>query len=98
MARVFTDLPCLAIWKGVSYTGIRSTTDMSQTLDVGGVDERIEYQFFISSAVIPAQALREGEILIIDGQHMKVVRVRNSPDGSQLRTLDMAYARTRGAV
>ena len=109
MDRVFTDMPTVAVWNGQRVNGIRSTTDMTQTLEIGGTDEKIEFQYFLRGDALPLQAYHEGQIFIIEGQYMRVAKVRHSPDkvpaaaaamatNGQLVTLDMAYARTRGAL
>ena len=94
LTRVIDDLPVPFTWNGKPYTGTRSSTDNSQLLVVGGVEQKIEYQLFIKTSTMTATRLpHEGDIFIMDNERMRVVRTRRSPDSVLLLTCDMAFSR-----
>ena len=111
--RLVDDLPVQFQWNGQWYRGCRSSTDLSQSLEIGGLSQRIEYQLFVKRDQFGQTLPHEGALFLIDAEHMKVIRVRQSPDSTihrqpvagetqpaktGLLTFDMAYARTRGAA
>ena len=53
MARVFTDFPLTAYWQGRAIPAVRSQPNLSQVLEVGGMDEKVEYDLFLRLSDCP---------------------------------------------
>lgn len=93
LTRIITDLPVTFIWNGVSYQAVRSSPTLSQTLEVGGIDEKIEFQLFVKADALPTIKPHEGAIFTIDGIKMRVLEVKKSPDDAQLLSFALGFAR-----
>lgn len=93
LARICSDIPISFTWDGVSYSGLRSTPDASQNLEIGGPEERIEFDLFVRASTLPATKPTEGQIFEFGTVKMKVLRVRTSPDNGALLAFSMGYAR-----
>ena len=92
MARVFTDLPLQVYWQGKSIPAIRSTPSLSQTIEIGGPDEKIEFDLWLRKTDLP-RTPREGDLFDVDKVKMRVVSVKNAQETGDLIALGMAYIR-----
>jgi hypothetical protein len=92
MARVFTDLPLTVYWQGQSIPAVRSTAQLSQTLEVGGPEERVEFDLFLRSSELP-RTPKEGDVFVVDKIKMRVVSVRNAQETGELIACGMGYLR-----
>lgn len=98
-----SDMPVSFIRKGIQYdnAAVRNSQDMSQLLEIGDVDQKIEYQLFVRRSLLP-ETPAQGERWQVQEKtgwsHMRVVRVKPSPDNGQLITCDMGYDRTGGVL
>jgi hypothetical protein len=97
MARRFTDLPVTVIWGSLTYANFaKSSPSFSQTLEIGGIDQKIDAVFFARTSDILAQSStlpKEGAVFIVGGVNHQVLNVKTSPDG-QLLTFSCTFART----
>lgn len=97
LTRLVEDIPVYFTWKGVQYYGARSTPEFSETLEVGGSDQAIEYNILVKKDTMPAVTVivddMVDEIFLVDNIKMRVAHVRRSPDAQQLLTFAMAFAR-----
>ena len=92
MARVFTDLPLTVYWQGQSLAAIRSTPSLSQTIEIGGPDEKIEFDLYLRRTDLP-RTPREGDIFDVDKVKMRVVSLKNAQETGDLIAIGMAYLR-----
>ena len=83
----------------LQVSGVRSTPAITETIIIGGEDEKIEYQIFCKRSdlgIIPAVGTRvdvyESEGVV---SKMRILGVRTSPDDSQLLSLQMGFSRVR---
>jgi len=93
MARVFTDLPLTVYWQGLPLAAIRSTPSLSQTIEIGGPDEKVEFDLYLRKTDLP-RTPREGDVFDVDKVKMRVVTVKHAQETGDLIALGMAYART----
>lgn len=93
MARVFTDFPLTAYWQGKAIPAVRSQPNLSQVLEVGGMEEKIEYDLFLRRSDLPRMP-KEGDLFVVGSVRMKVVGVRSAPESAELIACSMGYART----
>lgn len=91
MARVFTDFPLTVYWQGLGIAAIRSTPSLSQTLEVGGPDEKVEFDLFVRRSECP-RVPREGDIFDVAKIKMKVLTVKNATETGDLLSLGMGFA------
>lgn len=79
-------------WNGTPYSGIKTTPTISETLMIGGQDYEVAFEIFVRLAVVPS-APDIGNVFVVEGKHYKVLRVRPSPDNSQLLGISLGWAR-----
>jgi hypothetical protein len=92
MARVFTDFPLVAYWQGKAINAVRSQPMISQTLEIGGPDTKVEFDLFLRASELP-RLPKEGDMFVVGGVKMKVVTIRNSAETGELICCGMGYAR-----
>ena len=92
MARVFTDFPLTVYWQGKPISAVRSTPSFSQTLEIGGPEEKVEFDLFLRSSELPRTPL-EGDVFVVDKLQMRVVVVRPSRETGELIACGMGFAR-----
>jgi hypothetical protein len=107
LTRVFSDIPFMFLWIGAgtytppalgqTFSGIKTSPEMSQVLELGGFDEKVEFDLFVPLDALPSIP-PEGAIFICDSIKMKVIRVGTSADDSQVLKLSMAYARAASSL
>lgn len=90
--RIMSDIPVIFTWNTQDYTGVKSTPDISQSLEIGGIDEKIEFQIFVKRDDLPSIPAI-GQIILVEGKKMRVVDVKRSPDSDNLISMQMASAR-----
>ena len=95
MARVFTDFPLTVYWQGRGIAAVRSQPTISQTLEVGGPEEKVEYDLFLRRSELPRNP-REGDIFDVGGVKMRVVSVRQGPETGELIACGMGFLRVEG--
>jgi hypothetical protein len=84
-------------WLGNPYSAIKSTPNFSQTLMIGGFDEQVQFDLFVILSDLPYMPV-EGAVFVISGKSYKVLRVRPSPDNSQLVAFSMGWARLDSTI
>jgi hypothetical protein len=94
LTRIMSDIPVRFVWVGQEYQGVKSTPDLTQNLEVGGLDEKVDFQIFVKKDSLPSVP-EIGQIMTVEGRKMRVNEVRRSPDNENLISLQMASARTR---
>jgi len=94
LSRIRSDIPVKLVWNALEGQGVKSTPDVTQSLEIGGIDEKIEFQIFITRNEFPTIP-EVGQIMTVEGKKMKVVGVRTSPDNNNLVSLQMAFARIK---
>lgn len=92
MDRVFTDFPLVAYWQGVGIPCVRSTPQLSQLLEVGGPEEKIEFDLFMRRSELPKMP-KESDVFVVSGIKMKVASVRAAPENGELVAFGMAFAK-----
>lgn len=93
MDRVISDMPVTFMWENLPYQGVKTTPDFTQELEIGGIDQKIQFNLFVKADSFNAVFPKEGDIFVIDGIRMKVIEVRKSPDSGQVLNFQMAFAR-----
>lgn len=93
LQRIVEDLPLAFSWRGNTYTGTKASADVTQTLELGGLEEKVAFILYCRLSDVPGIP-EVGEIFIVDGRKMKVLDSRKSPDDGQLLSLAMGWART----
>jgi hypothetical protein len=92
MARAFTDLPLSVYWQGKSIAAVRSTPSLQQTVEIGGPEEKVEFDLFLRSSDLP-RIPREGDIFTVDKLQMRVQSVRRASESGELIACGMGFAR-----
>ena len=92
LKRVTGELPVTFTWNAVNYQGTVSTPTFSETLMIGGFDYDIVWHLYIRAALLPSIPAI-GQAFTIATLIYKVLRVRPSPDSSQLLNFALGYAR-----
>ena len=92
MTRVFTDFPLVAYWQGASIPCVRSTPQLTQMLEIGGPEEKIEFDLFMRRSELP-RLPKESDVFVVGGIKMKVVSVRNGSETGELIACGMAFAK-----
>jgi len=92
LSRAFSDFPMSVYWQGKAIPCVRSQPNMSQTLEVGGPDEKVEFDLFLRSSDLP-RTPREGDLFVVNKITMKVISVRNAAETGELIACGMGYAR-----
>ena len=92
MDRVFTDFPLTAYCQGVGIPCVRSTPQLSQLLEVGGPEEKIEFDLFMRTSELP-RIPKESDVFVVGGIQMKVVSVRQGSETGNLLACGMSFAR-----
>jgi hypothetical protein len=95
MARAFTDLPLSVYWQGKAIAAVRSTPSLNQVVEVGGPEEKIEYDLFLRSSDLP-RIPKEGDIFTVDKLQMRVQPVRRASESGELIACGMGFARIWG--
>jgi hypothetical protein len=102
LKRIMEDIPVTfdVYGSAAGVQGVRSTPNLTETVIIGGEDEKVEYQIFARRSdlggVIPTVGTRvdvydpEGAIT-----KMRVLGVRPSPDDAQLVALQLGFSRER---
>lgn len=92
MARAFTDLPLSVYWQGKSIPAIRSTPSLNATMEVGGLDQKVEFDLFLRSSDLP-RIPKEGDVFSVDTVSMRVQSVRRASETGELIACGMGYLR-----
>jgi hypothetical protein len=95
MSRVFSDFPLSIYWQGKAIPAVRSTASLSQTLEIGGPEEKVEFDLFLRSSELP-RVPREGDVFVVDKLQMRVVSVRRASETGELIACGMGYLRAEG--
>lgn len=97
LERIIEDIPVTFRWNGTDYQAVRSSPELHQVMEIGGIDEPVEYNLFVRASDLPALHPKIGDIFIMDNFQMKVLRIKASPDAAQLLTYSLGFAR-RGPI
>jgi hypothetical protein len=92
MARAFTDLPLSVYWQGKAIPAVRSTPSLNQTVEIGGPEEKVEFDLFLRSSDLP-RIPHEGDIFTVDKLQMRVQSVRKGSETGELIACGMGFAR-----
>lgn len=93
MDRVFTDFPLSVSWQGKTIPAVRSQPNLSQTLEIGGPEEKVEFDLFLRTSELP-RVPHEGDLFTVGGLKMRVASVRNASETGELIACGMAFLRT----
>ena len=92
MSRAFTDLPLSVYWQGKAIAAVRSTPSLNQTVEIGGPEEKVEFDLFLRSSDLP-RIPKEGDIFTVDKLQMRVQSVRRASESGELIACGMGFAR-----
>ena len=90
---------------GTEYLGVINSPDLSQTLEIGGLEEKIEYNLYVQTSLFPKEKAKEGTIVTIprpQGAYadsalsvdMRILTVKISPDNVMF-TFGLSFAKRR---
>ena len=92
LGAILGQLPVTFTWNSANYSGTTNTPTFSETLIIGGFDYDVVWHLYVQKSTLPSIPLI-GQSITIAGTIYKVLRVRPSPDSSQLINLALGYAR-----
>ena len=90
--RVFTDFTLTVYWQGKAISAVRSQPTMMQTLEVGGPEQKVEFDLFLRASDLQ-RIPHEGDMMTVLGTQMRVVSVRRASETGELIACSMGYLR-----
>lgn len=95
--RVMTDLPIAFTWNGAAFSGARTTPDQMQEAEIGGLDQKVQFNLYIRRSDLPTIRPGIGAIFVMEGVSYKVLEIAVAPDGNLLRYA-MGFARVNSMI
>lgn len=93
LTRLVGDIPTSGIWGAHTITGARTSPTLEQSLELGGLDVKVQFDLLVKADTLPTPKPGMGAIVTFGGTPYRVLNIRRSPDDGQLITYSFGFAR-----